>query len=657
MEQTPYLLTYSPAFSFASGATRAHVGGARAREHLSRALGEIDGLFPGLERAGRAPVSGHVSRALGEVDGLFAGMKYVDETQPLDETSQPSSEPDDLALEIEALWRDVPPQPPNPQPADETAWSSVRHVRDGMQCHWRHFVQVSQDLKMPIIDDLREMYEDARGLREAGVFAFRHTLTGPAPNSLREVFAFCSLSYVVCRLLHARGRFEKTEILAGITLWLNALENPKEREAFKNLAERLWPEAHYHLHFLELNLSPSAQQAVATLLRSDYAPTSIPIPGAPPLSALSALHDSNLEVPRFPAAEPATQDSFPWDSPAGEGYSDNTYKVTDATDETVQLHGCQFPPFDPSSAAIAQPYYDTGQSQYPDPNYAQSFDNSYNQTTDTNYREIPNPSYLPFPDTSYNQLSGPSYCFPDSSLYTQSAPQPDTLELPATGNVPASPTELPDTPIFTAVLQYCRDNGDFWYDLSGRGAISKDSKSLLSWNLERTREKERIHEQYLRQLVSEKNTKDAPSRGIISVAEAFVGWGYLQSVDEAKNYMKAIGKSLFSNVGAHDEFLAWISPKRANPPGIIPHDIDVSSEPRAKESFPCPICLKEFSRKWNMERHCEDIHDQKVEREGDQKRREKVPKCEGCLTWIGQFRTRTLFATSNAKAVCTQQYV
>lgn len=547
MDQTPYLLTYSPAFSFASGATRANVGGVRAKKHLSRALGEIDGLFPGLESGGRTPVSRHASRALGEIDGLFAGMKYVDETQPPDGTPQPYSELDDLALELEALYKDVPPQPPNPQPVDETAWSSVRDVRGGMQCHWRHCVKVSQDLNMPIINDLLRTYDGAKGLREAGVFAFRHTQTGPAPNSLREIFAFCSLSYVVSHLLHARGRLEKEEILAGIPLWLNALQIPEQRDAFQSLAKRLWPEAHLHLHFLEPGLAPSAQQTVASLLRSDYVPNSIPIPGAPPLQSLPALDASNVEVPGFPTAEPAAQDSFPWDNLAQEGYPDNTYKATGATYETMQLHCSQFPPLHPSSAAITELYYDTGQGQQlPDPNYTQSFDNSYNQVADTNYDEFPNPGYSPFSATSYNQLSDPNYSVSNSSLYTQPAQQPDAPELPTTGNVPVVapviPEGLADMPLFTAVLQYCRDNGDFWYDLSGRGAISKDSKSLYSWSMERTGEKEQIHKQYLRQLVSEKKTKDAPSRGIVSVVEAFVGWGYLQSVEEAKDYMKAIGK-------------------------------------------------------------------------------------------------------------------
>ncbi|RSL41593.1 hypothetical protein CEP53_012666 [Fusarium sp. AF-6] len=623
MQQTPYLKTYSPAFSFAGGATRAHVGGARAQEHLSRALGEIDELFPDQEGSGRAPVREHVARALGEIDGLFAGMKIVDETQPLDATSQPSCELDDLALELEALCRDVSPQPPNPQPTDETAWSSIRDIRDGMQCYWRHFVQVSQDLNIPIINELREMYEDAKGLREAGVFAFRHTLTGPAPNSLRQVFAFCRLSYVVSRLLQVRGRFEKTEILAGITLWLNALNTPEEREAFQNLAEKLWPEAHYHLHFLSLDFSPKTQQTVVTLLRNDYAPTSIPMPGGPPPPpSFSALDDSGLEMTGFATAEPATQDSSAWDSLAREEDLDNSHKVTDDTYEAMQLDPCQDPPVNSSSAAIAQQYYDTGQGQYPDASHTRFFDTGYHQATDNNSRQFLNPSYLPFPDTSYDQFSDPSYCFPNQSLDTLPAHQPDVLELPATGSIPVaaptdltSPTELDETSIFAAVLRYCGDNGDFWYDLSGRGATSKDMRSLFSWNQERAGEKVRIHEQYLGQLVFEKGKKDAPSRGIVSVVETFVGLGYLQSVEEVKNYMIAIGKSLFSDDGALDMFLAWISPNQP-----------CAKESVSKESVPCPYCPKMFSRKWNMERHCENVHDQKVKKEEEQKRREKGPK-------------------------------
>lgn len=126
---------------------------------------------------------------------------------------------------------------------------------------------------------------------------------------------------------------------------------------------------------------------------------------------------------------------------------------------------------------------------------------------------------------------------------------PNIVEQPTTSGVPDttlacinSPEELCDTSVFAAVLQYFQDNEDFWYDLSGRGVISKDIRSLLSWNQECSREKERIHSQFLRHLVSEKKTKDVTSRGIVSVVETLVEMGYLQSIEEAINYMTEIGK-------------------------------------------------------------------------------------------------------------------
>ncbi|KAI8719786.1 hypothetical protein NCS52_00760600 [Fusarium sp. LHS14.1] len=275
------LSTYTSTFSYAGGATRANAGGTRAMEHLSRALGEID--------------------------GLFAGMKYLDETETsppdINEHGDDASELDDLSLELGAMSANALIQP-IPESADEIAWSSIRDVRSGMQCHWRHFVKLSQSLNIPIINGLRETYEDAQGLREAGVFAFRNTLTGPAPNNLVKVFAFCSLSYVVSNLLHARGKLEKKEILAGIILWLNALKIPEEREAFQTLAQKLWPESQKHLHYHDLGLSARTQSDIVALQSIDYVPTSFPSAGpeSPSLvfgsgfdpAPLSGLQDPNL---------------------------------------------------------------------------------------------------------------------------------------------------------------------------------------------------------------------------------------------------------------------------------------------------------------------------------------------------------------------------
>ncbi|UPK97837.1 hypothetical protein LCI18_008772 [Fusarium solani-melongenae] len=595
MPPLSFLQSYAGSFSFAGGATRANVGGVRGNEHLSRALEEVD--------------------------GLFAGMKYLDATDPLHTTARPNSVPDDdLALELEALCRAASSrQPTSPQSDQEIAWSSVRDVRDGMQCHWRHFVKVSHDLDMPIINRLRDKYKDAKGLREAGVFAFRNTLTSPSPNNLEEIFAFCSLSYVVSCLLHARGRFEKTEILAGITIWLNAIKIPEEREIFRDLARTLWPEARTHLHSFDMDISPLAQQSMATLRGGCY--PQYPIAGLGPLPSsfapshtstpLPSISGSSLQASGFQTAE-----FSPYGLPPANLFSEekveDLIRVTEATRGEMHFNTLDSLPFDPSTL-ISNSCDDTGTDHFTG--------TGGGQIPDTNSRQghFPNTGQPQFPDASYSQDTDCSQFF---GLNHGTFPGPSLSSIP-TSNFPQQPATsgpldilqiLRDTGTFEAVLKYCRENGNFWYDLSGCGAISKDIGLLFKWTRARDGEEQRIYKQYLAQLVSEKDTKDAPSRGIVSVVEAFVKIGYLQNTSEVKDYMTRIAKALFHDAVAHNEFMAWILPQ---------------------EGYPCPTCGRVFPRKWNMQRHCEDVHNQRVWTERGQQRRGRACNVRGTVALEG----------------------
>lgn len=445
---------------------------------------------------------------LGVIDGVFVGMRYFDETQPFRATSLLRSATDNLALELKTIPVGVSPvlQP------REKAWSSIGDVRAGVQCYWRHFVRVADSLDVPVITHLREMYRDAKGLLEAAVFAFRNTLTGPAPNDLKKIFAFCSLSYVVSSMLHARGRFEKTKMLAGIALWFNALEDLAEQVAFKQLAEKLWPEEYHRLHFIDLGRGHMTEQAMGAIYGSDLA-SSYVSESSFGLTPLTDLQASGLQSPRFSMADSATRDSDRCNLRLQERLRGHADKSTDSTD--AEQHWQQLAPSFSSDLSF-------------------SFDPSLS----------PDPSFSP---ELSSITTAQSYYAP--RLDTIPIVSPNIVEQPTTSGVPDttlacinSPEELCDTSVFAAVLQYFKDNGDFWYDLSGRGVISKDIRSLLSWSQECTREKERIHSQFLRHLVSEKKTKDVTSRGIVSVVEALVEMGYLQSIEEAINYMTEIGK-------------------------------------------------------------------------------------------------------------------
>ncbi|RTE84606.1 hypothetical protein BHE90_000885 [Fusarium euwallaceae] len=418
----------------------------------------------------------HLHRALGEIDGFLAGMWYLDETEPL-ETNAPSYGP----FEPVDLSRATTHPRFISQSSNEMAWSSIRDLRHSIQFYWQSFAEVSQNHHDPTINDLHKAYKDARGLREAGVFAFRNTLIGLAPNDLKKVFALCSLSYSISSPLHGRGRFENTETMADMSLWLHALESPREQEAFKILARCLWPEAHSHFDFSDPSL---------IIQDFDF-----------PLSVFIAQEHHNLP------------------------------------DDTLQ-----------------------GQLAIP----------------------------------SYGQFGAPSLghmpiVSPDVTGQSSSVPGAASIWM-------SNAEELRGTKVFVSVAQYCRDNGDFWYDLSGQGVISKDIKSILAWNQECVREKKLIYEQYLKRLLSEKNTKAVTARGIVSVVEGFIDIGHLQSTDEAKYYMTRMARLLFTDSRACDRFITWIT--------------------GPEKSYSCPTCNREYRRKHNLERHYEAVHNKKVKTEG-----------------------------------------
>ncbi|RTE84860.1 hypothetical protein BHE90_000562 [Fusarium euwallaceae] len=446
------------------------------------------------------------------IDGVLVGIRYYDETQPFyATTSLPRSATDNLAIELRTISTAVSPVL-RPR---EKALSSIEHVRTGVQCYWRHFVRVADSLGMPVITDLREMYRDAKGLLEAAIFAFRNASTDLTPNDLKKIFAFCSLSYVVSSMLHERGRFDKAKILAGISLWLNALKKQDEREAFKQLAERLWHEEYHHLHFIDQGRRDHlTEQAMGAPIYGSDPASSYVSESSFGLTPLTDFQGSGLQSRRFPMADSATQDSdlYPTDA-------EHWQQLASSLSPDLAF------PFDPSLS--------------PDPSFSPELSSI---TTPQSYYT---PGFDMTPIVPPNVVEQPTTsCVPDTTLASTDGPE-----------------KLCDTSVFAAVLQYFQYNGEFWYELSGRGVISKDIRSLLSWNQECAREKERIHNQFLKHLVSEKKSKDITSRGIVSVVEALVEMGYLQSIDEAMNYMTMISKSLFSDTGAYNKFIAWITSK------------------------------------------------------------------------------------------------
>ncbi|KAG7415024.1 hypothetical protein DER46DRAFT_600835 [Fusarium sp. MPI-SDFR-AT-0072] len=578
----PYLDQYSHLYSYAGGSTRTGVGGLRAAEHLGRALAEVD--------------------------GLFAGFTHLDETEPESRTSRPSHRPDDLALELDSLCNTSPAnsatdsQPDFTHPSDqarENAWASIRTVREGMQILWEHFIDVSHDVNLPTINNIRAEYHDAKGLRQAGVFAFRNTLTGPAPNDLVKIFAFCSLSYVVSRMLYSRGRLAEGDILAGIRLWLNALENEDERKAFEVLAERLWPEARNHLHFINLDLGEQSQKLAGSLRRGET-PFSVPSPQSypvPPLANLGPQTSSVYEQP-VPAYSFELGSSHDLAIAPGLGTMDPVLLNILAADiSPAYVQSLTDRTYDEFNFSLA---LSGTHAQVPEPetNLWPSFD--------------PGPVQPPDFDTSAIEGITPWSAMPPSNagspIATSSSHDSHNRSLSSTPIDDILAT-LQKTSVFTAVLEYIREHGAFWFKLAGCGLVSKDLRSCLAWSQERSRKKKQIEACYIQPLSSEKYTRDLPARGIVSVVEAFFDQGLLQSIEDIKSYMERVASLLFSDRVACQEFRDWVHGVQGSPQASMPTPKATTKLKRLS----CPKCEYTSDRSYNMERHQTNMHERNEE--------------------------------------------
>ncbi|KAH7260784.1 uncharacterized protein BKA55DRAFT_559757 [Fusarium redolens] len=574
----PYLDQYSHLYSYAGGSTRTGVGGLRAAEHLGRALAEVD--------------------------GLFAGFTHLDETEPESRPSRSSHRPDDLALELDSLCNTAPANStPNSQPdftdpsiqARENAWASIRTVREGMQILWEHFVDVSQDVNIPAINNIRAEYHDAKGLRQAGVFAFRNTLTGPAPNDLVKIFAFCSLSYVVSRLLYSRGRLAEGDILAGIRLWLNALEDEEERKAFEVLARRLWPEARNHLHFMDLNMGEQSQKLAASLRRGET-PFSVPSPQTYPVLPLANLGPQTSSVYEQPA-------------PAYSYELGNSHDLAIAPDLGTIDHSLLNILATNISPAHVLNLTDRTYEEF---NFSLALSGTHAQVPEpeTSLWQGFDPGPVQPLDLDINVMGGitPWSAMPQSNagspIASNSSHDSHNQSLSSTPTSDDLLASLQGTTVFTAVLKYIREHGAFWFKLAGCGLVSKDLRSCLAWSQERSRKKKQIEACYMQPLSSEKYTKDLPTRGIVSVVEAFFDQGLLQSIEDIKSYMERVANLLFSDRVACQEFRDWV------------HGVQESPQPSTSTPKPttklkrlsCPKCEYTSDRTFNMERHQANMH-------------------------------------------------
>lgn len=489
-------------------------------------------------------VQGHLEKGIwAEADGLFAGFVFLDETEsPIIGADGPR---DDLSRELQALFNEVPFNEAagaqssnihNGARARIIAWPSLRTVHYGMEVLWNHFVDVAATLDNAAINNILVDYQDAKGLRRTGAIAFRNMVTGLVPNDLCKIFALCSLSYVVSCLLHARNRLAEVDILAGVRLWIKALWKEDERDALELLAERLWPQARNHLHFY---VGERYQRQATSQWRG-----AAPSPVLPTYTQPASSIFINTGFISQPSSGYNLQGNIPYNEDNTSGYrtSHVQYEGMDASLLNLQ------------------------QVRHSIPMYAQ--DPTESTHDEWNFSLVPfgpPESYLgPAPSYQHDTDPGASYSvrFETSSTVehesavpwaTEQSPvtydsrgqllnnQPQSISSSITARESNRLSQLQETSMFGAVVQFIHENEYFWYELAGRGLASKDFLSCLAWYQERLPRKIHIQNSFIQPLSLQKNERDPVSRGIVAIAEAFFEQGLLQERKYIERYMVRAG--------------------------------------------------------------------------------------------------------------------
>ncbi|CAM1504589.1 Fc.00g021800.m01.CDS01 [Cosmosporella sp. VM-42] len=581
---TPKLSSYAERYSFARGATR------RNEAHAS-----------------------HLQSALAEIDGLFAGLRYLDKTEPPANAASPvpatpafstiwcygsvSAPPNGCQTELESLTpapqTDQTTTPVDPYNTSSVTtpdaarhdWSAIRDVRQGMEMLWEKFESAVDELQVPAIDAIHQYYESAKGLRETGVFAFRNTLTGPVPNDLKRIFAFGSLSYVVSCLLYEKGRIPQHDILSGIQVWMNAIDDQKQRQAFQMLAQELWPEAKNHLHFIPLKFDPRSKIAEGVYTPGGQHHFREGFPNPSTQAATDCGNVAQIPSTGFHAS-PTTEEAVGGTMQGHISHPSTT--LLEEADDCLSswkdyLDFTKFGPYIDQDVGLLDPqltYPDTGQGD--PPNQRQEAVNADTQ-----------------------------------QFMVEHVVKEDEFEQARPHQKTTSASDLQSTKMFWAILHFFDYCGELLFLLSGEGRTAKCLQSYLSLVQEKLQVKKQIQKFFIEPLRRGRHAQMASFRAVLSIAKRFVELGFLQSEDETRDYMVRVGKAIIDH-GAYTKFLQWVF-------GSVPEARNKTYGGRIKKKrrtgaqanagkHACPKCSRRFNRKFNLTRHVGTVHDLRKDR-------------------------------------------
>lgn len=127
----------------------------------------------------------------------------------------------------------------------KSQWATLQELRLSSKFHYMKFLRLTANHNSRGIKMLRRMYGSPKGMLGTGITTFRDVLEGQEPQSLKEIFAFTCLSYVMSKLLQKHGRMEGSQVLADTDRWRLAIKKEKDRLVYDEVVKILWPKINF----------------------------------------------------------------------------------------------------------------------------------------------------------------------------------------------------------------------------------------------------------------------------------------------------------------------------------------------------------------------------------------------------------------------------
>ena len=119
----------------------------------------------------------------------------------------------------------------------------LRTLRAKFIVHHRQFLQRTASSCSDRVQELRKRCRRYTDLLDTGLLTFKAIINNESPSSLKEIFAFISLSYAMVGTMQAEGKpvsFCLNEL--EMQSWRRSLQTTKDRITFDELVPLLWPE-------------------------------------------------------------------------------------------------------------------------------------------------------------------------------------------------------------------------------------------------------------------------------------------------------------------------------------------------------------------------------------------------------------------------------